>query len=582
MMQISIGSRGSGLGSKLGASFFFLFFLGLGSVFCWLLAQALVAELGSFGWKATDCRIEDSRGLFQAEAGGLPHRFEVRYRYVFAGREITGKRLRLRNPHIEDAARLERLLDRYPAGSIATCYVDPQRPTSAVLERPIPWWGLFLLLPLLFVAIGVSGLYGTWRPERHGEKRQASLRRKERLARSLGGRGSALSANPTQSGAGCLVLFFGLFAVAGGLMTGVFFVRPALQTLQARDWPEVPCTVVSSNVGSSSSDDGTTYSVAVLYTYEIAGRTYHSNRFQFLGGSSSGYEHKAKIVARYPPGSQTTCRVDPEDPTRAVISTTFGRDYLFGLIPLLFFAVGVGGMGFAGWFGIRSRRNPWQRNPKRQRSQSASPAPSGGAYDPGAAIDLRGGGRAKQLVGTVVVCLIWNGITGLFVYKIVEEWAAGRQPWFLTLFLTPFLLIGLLILLGVPYAVLALFNPRFALTLEGGLAVGGSTTLHWKARGRVRRIGRWRIELEGTEKATARPIEMERGSTTVTLPADTMHSFDSGSNQIVWTLCLHGEIPFWPNLKDCFEITVAPAPVEAAPVEAAPVETAPVDRGSAR
>ena len=46
-----------------------------------------------------------------------------------------------------------------------------------------------------------------------------------------------------------------------------------LNVLAARSWTPVPATVVASNVRSHHGD-GTTYSVNVLYAYEVAGRGY--------------------------------------------------------------------------------------------------------------------------------------------------------------------------------------------------------------------------------------------------------------------------------------------------------------------
>ena len=59
---------------------------------------------------------------------------------------------------------------------------------------------------------------------------------------------------------------------------------------------------------------------------------------------------------------------------------------------------------------------------------------------------------------------------------------------------------------------------------------------------------------------TTEMFDMEQGSANVTIPADTMHSFDAPNNEIAWTLEVHGAIPLWPDVSASFPITVLPLP----------------------
>ena len=45
---------------------------------------------------------------------------------------------------------------------------------------------------------------------------------------------------------------------------------------------------------------------------------------------------------------------------------------------------------------------------------------------------------------------------------------------------------------------------------------------------------------------------------TIAFPAEAMHSFSGGNNRIVWTLHVKGDIPFWPDVSEEFEIEVQP------------------------
>src|SRR5262245_9530536 len=116
------------------------------------------------------------------------------------------------------------------------------------------------------------------------------------------------------------------FLLLGGVLCYFFFVRPAQRILAARTWQEVPCTIVESSVQTHSDEDGSTYSVNVVFTYSVDGSEYRSDRYKFMGGSSSGYDSKAKVVAALPAGTRTTCWVNPADPTDAVVNRGFTPD----------------------------------------------------------------------------------------------------------------------------------------------------------------------------------------------------------------------------------------------------------------
>lgn len=381
---------------------------------------------------------------------------------------------------------------------------------------------------------------------------------------------------------GCLVGFFAVFLLAGlGFL--MFFLVPAVKVVKALSWEEVPCTILDSEVASHSDSDGTTYSVEVRYSYQVDWVEYTSNRYEFMGGSSSGYEGKAEVVERYPPGSQATCWVDPEDPTEAVLYRGFTWPYLFALLPLVFVAVGAGGIVFVLRGGRRSSaaRAEWLPEPK------AKPAVEGFVSQvPGAALSgpVQLEARASPLgkfVGMLFVAAFWNGITGIFVWQAVKGWQAGAGDGCLTVFLIPFVGVGLLLLAGVPYQFLALFNPRLHLTLSSAtVALASSAQISWRFSGMPGRIRRLRIVLEGREEATYRRgtttstdrevfarlpvvdtehgVEIATGNATLSLPEETMHSFTAPNNKVVWSLKVEGEIRYWPDVSEELELVVRP------------------------
>lgn len=296
-----------------------------------------------------------------------------------------------------------------------------------------------LLLPLVFAAVGLGGLYFTWR---YGEGTTS-----DRVKQSI-----SQEATRRFSSRGCLIPFFLLF-VAVGLGLGYFLLyRPLARLVVARSWTALACVVESSTVRSHEGDDSTTYSVDIVYRYEVGGRTYRGNRYDFLGGSSSGYVGEAAGRRRAPGGSDSdllrrsagsglvgaTARLERQVPARASRPAVLCR---------------------------RALRPVVEPRPG---------APPGGAAEPLRAA-LKGAGRRRRFLPGAAqrrpvrwsarsapssAAFFWNGITSVFVVQVVAGWRSGHGDVMLTLLTTPFVLIGLALLVAVPHQILAATNPR--------------------------------------------------------------------------------------------------------------------------
>lgn len=521
----------------------------------------------TYGWEPAECTIV--RGGEVEDAG--QYRFEVSYTWTRDGKTYTGDRLRPDYSGSSEISDAYRLAARYPAGETVGCWVDPDAPERATLER-YRWTSAFwMLVPLIFVAIGGGGLVLLVRWRRGG---------------SGGGTGGTTVPPVTAAdlkggkGTGCLVAFFLVFALFG-LGFGVpFFLLPAMEAWGSRDWVEVPATVESSEVGVHSSDDGSTYSVDILYRYRYDGRDYRSGRYDFLTGSSSGYDSKAEIVARYPAGTETRAYVNPDDPASAVLSREFRGDWLFVLVPLIFTVVGLGGATITLVAARRVKRRQtagieeWRPEEPGDLAAGAGPRTLEAKW-----------GALRKIGGSLFLALFWNGIVGVFVWQWWKGASTGNLDGCLTLFLVPFVLVGLLLLVNVPYQLLAAFNPRPVLTFDGGrLEPGGTISVAWRFRGNAGRIRQLKIVCIGKEAATYRrgtdtrtdsetfaeivlvdtasPTETARGSAQLHIPEDTMHSFEAPHNKILWSLSLHGSIDRWPDVSDEFPLSVQPRRVE--------------------
>ncbi|HEX4954879.1 MAG TPA: hypothetical protein VF017_15925 [Thermoanaerobaculia bacterium] len=254
------------------------------------------------------------------------------------------------------------------------------------------------------------------------------------------------------------------------------------------------------------------------------------------------------------------------------------------LVPIVFTIVGFGGAYLLWRFGRKAATTEpasWQPAVP----EAAGPAPALGLFPGEGPVELQpSAGPWGKLLGITFVALFWNGITGVFVVTCVGGWQSGSGDGCLTIFLIPFVLVGLALLAGVPYQILAMFNPRPVISLNRArVALGQSLEIGWRFRGNPARIRELTIEIEGREEATYRqgtttktdrqvfarlsvivaadPMTIERGWASVTIPLETMHSFEATRNKVVWTLKVAGRIDSWPDVGEDFPLIVLPPEV---------------------
>lgn len=559
-----------GVGARIFASLFFCFFLGMGLVFAGLIVRESIRELRTWTWSKTPCEIgrsEVREGERRGHGTGQYY-FDVQYRFNFGNRSYTSERYQWKPVGFQDYGKVARLTELYRPESTAVCYVNPSVPQESVLKRGNLLMPLVVLFPMIFVVIGFLGIYSMWQPK------PAAVPRPQPISEE--------AIHP--KGQGVSALFFAVFLLMGCALLYAFLIRPLIRIAIASKWPAVPCVVISSTVRShSGSRGGTTYSVDILYRYDFDGREFKANRYDFMGGSSSGSSGKYAIIARYPPGGKATCFVNPADPTDAVLERGFTPMMWLGLLPLVFILVGVAGL--AGRF----RRSPTGVQMGRSAARwslalaqpevipKTDPRTSNDPLVLKPALSPRG-----KVIGTFLVALFWNGVISVFVVHIIKGWGSGPIEWFLALFMVPFVLIGLGLLAAAAYFVLALFNPRPRLTITpAAIPLGGTFRVEWEISGRLDVLQHLRIHLEGREEATYPSGKnsatdtnlfadiqvaeetvaqaMRSGSSTVSVPAQSMHSFLGRHNKIAWVIRVRGEIARWPDINEEFPVTILPA-----------------------
>jgi hypothetical protein len=365
------------------------------------------------------------------------------------------------------------------------------------------------------------------------------------------------------TGLGFLVPF-GLLFIAIGLAAGwAFALRPVLLVAESRNWESVPCEILSSKVDKKSDSDGSTYQVQIRYRYTFQGRRYTGDRYDFgTGHTNVGVGAMHGAVKAHPPGARKSCWVDPAHPEESVLQRSLPSGIWLGaLFGLVFPAAGVGVI----WSGVRAR--------SQSRAESLTPlatalpadAPPTNNTSPetlagGEGVIKPSGSRLGATLFLGLFTGVWNTAVG---YAFVTELRSfhGGFDWFcliFLLFLVPFVLTGLVLLLLAFHAIAATFSPRMELRLDPSLLrLGSNVPFRW----RFDRMGFKRLQLQleareedtggnGKHRHTARPcfhqaalldlndpLALVEGRSEFTLPLENVLPTLAGKHRrIVWEL----------------------------------------------
>ncbi|MCW1922376.1 DUF3592 domain-containing protein [Luteolibacter arcticus] len=530
--------------------------------------------LEAWKWESVPCVI-DRFEIVADQKKDPAFRADLAYRYKVDGREYTGTRLWKEDKgsdKYEELAKVREQLAQGPEGSLANltnvqteCRVKPGEPeTSALMPSGSGqiWGGLiFAAFGGFFVLIGIGLIFG-------GTGKSAKTVSKK------GGTENFFAA----------VMAFLFFGCAGlGLLFGLIIPKAA-EWVAMRGWQETEAEVIWSRVRSKSDSDGTTYAVDLFYRYQVDGREYRSNRYDLLGGSSSGSKGKHEVTRAHPPESKLTVFVDPDEPWRAVVKRSAGWWGLFALFPLPFIAVGAGGL----WTIFKKRREGASVSLPRSSGKGAAVRAhriAAKSLEPGK-WTRAGSSRIGGFIGLTVFALFWNGFLFFFQRSLWGDVGSGDGfgkaiGGVFTLFMIPFFLIGIGLAVGVVYAFASLFAPRFEIQLAAGdLKPGRSVRLQWRRAGGRGQPKDFALLLVGREEATysqgssnstARsvfheevlfettiPQAMEAGSVSLKIPDDAVPTFNGTHNRIVWRACLHAKVPWLPDARDEREILVLP------------------------
>jgi hypothetical protein len=421
----------------------------------------------------------------------------------------------------------------------------------------------------------------------------------------------AISSKSSTTPAGCLILFFSIFAITGLAVFISQFLIPCVQMLRARSWTPTPCLIKSSAVASRGSGKDLSFYPDVWYSYSVGGQNYDSTRFSFFKLSFNNTGDPQAVVNYFPPGASATCYVNPNDPNEAVLIRGFQPKAWSQLMSLLFVAIGVGGILWQVLSVRAAKRNEALGRKSWQPKQvSAAPSPVTSTPLPAdafsreafpASINLKADSASTPLpageivlkptatpagtaCGLTLITLFWNGIVGVFLWQaIFGAQNPGFMRVFIGLFMIPFVLVGVVLIFAVISSYAGLFVARPTLTASAAsVPLGGSFDLRWDTKGGLVRAQKLTINIEareeaqytrGTDTYTDRNVFYTReifdgtpggevnGQSTLAIPAELMHSFEAKSNKILWALKVRGEVARWPDFEDEYRLTVTPLPL---------------------
>jgi hypothetical protein len=398
-----------------------------------------------------------------------------------------------------------------------------------------------------------------------------------------------------------LSLFFGAFLLGGlGLSLGIFATMTLPELRVNRDFVETTCRVVDKQLDQEV--DAYAFRPKIKIEFQVAGVTHRvETTYDIAGRYNADRHHSQAILDAFQVGQEYPCWYDPRDHERAVLVQGYSwYATLMLLFPVPFLAIGGGGLIFliSNW-GKSTERRAVQSQQAAERDPFNEPDGRHGQYpsvpdssfvtnSPGTTLAYRLpiATPTWSLLALLAICLLFNGIVGVFVTMFVRGIMHGTPEWSLVMFIGPF---------GAAGAALIYFFVRQVMVVTGiGLTLveisdhplypGGKYEVFISQSGRLK-VKSFRVILvcdeestyhQGTNTRTAHQrvrehelfrrdnFEIQPGAPFETQVAmevseGAMHSFKSANNQIGWKIFVRGEVEGKPDYERAFLVTVYPS-----------------------
>jgi hypothetical protein len=420
-------------------------------------------------------------------------------------------------------------------------------------------------------------------------------------------RGHRRTGSPLLGSAGEAVFWavFLLLGCGGTVLMVLHFIVPEWRV--HHEFVQTSCKVLDKRIGETQDGDGTLYRPELRIEYEAGGVTYRDWHYDIHGIYTSGRENAQAVLDRFDLHGEAKknlypCWYDPTNPDVAVLV----REYRLWIwwafaAPISFIAIGAGGLIYTilHWGKSAEHRAAASRRIQEQdlfgagigrRSFPFVPQGVDMTNSPGTRLRFRlpmSTSHGWMLFGTLMFCVIWNGVVAVFAAIAVRNHIAGRPDWFLSLFIIPFALVGLgsIVFFIRQFLIATGVGPTLIELSDHPLEPGGTYRAFLSQFGRLT-INALRVRLICKEEATYRQGTNTRTETREVfrqelfcrdgfqiqsglpfeeefdfiVPDGAMHSFKAKHNEINWTLAVEGDLAGWPNYCRTFPVIVRPIP----------------------
>lgn len=139
--------------------------LGLLLVYVMLIAP-LNQSRRTKDWKQVPCVVKETRAVPHRGGGRQPtttYEPYAEFEFTYEGQTYSSSTFRLSNRLLDSYAEVKTLLDPFPQGEPAQCWINPQNPSEAVLNRDFTGISVIgALFGSALALIGICGLFGSF------------------------------------------------------------------------------------------------------------------------------------------------------------------------------------------------------------------------------------------------------------------------------------------------------------------------------------------------------------------------------------------------------------------------------------
>lgn len=421
------------------------------------------------------------------------------------------------------------------------------------------------------------------------------------VRRFFGKKRGARNMRSDKLGGASLGVFFAVVFLGGCIVLGICLVEMTIPEWRAKHkFVETTCEILEKRILEEDPYGGPRYRPDFHIRYEVGGQAYQVWTYEIPRLSTRDRPASQALLEQFEVGHKYPCWYDPFDPSQAVLLRSYKLfSWLVLFLPGSLILMGLGGLVYTllNWGKSAERRAAWaQRAAELDPFQAERAATEKHPYVPGVenqtnspgtrlAYRLPSATPSWRLVGTLLICLFWNGTVSVFLIIAAKSYADHEPEWFLTIVLVPFVIIGgwLLVLLARQLLAMTGAGPTIVEIDRHPLRPGGRYRLFLAQAGRLafeslnvslvcdeeavyrqgtnvrtesRRV--FAAPVARHEHFVVKPDQPFETECEFEVPRTAMHSFKSEHNKISWKLLVNGDAVHWPPLERAFSVTVYP------------------------